>query len=213
MRGRLTVLATGFLPPAVGLALGLVVVLTSSAIGTAPWLLWAPLAVGLTTAAGALCVYGLHRWAELVALQPVRVRDVAVPIVAVAIVGALGINVTVLLPGAARTNWRNAVLVTAPLLAGIPAGGAMYGVRHIASKSHLIPTAGEQLALLLDLRRHLQRLLAAVGSVVALLTLQGGALLALERSMQTVFGSRSPQYVLVFGATGSLLVAMVYVPG
>jgi len=47
MRGRLTGPATGFVPPAVGLALGLAVVSTSSSLGTAPWLLWAPLAVGL----------------------------------------------------------------------------------------------------------------------------------------------------------------------
>ena len=213
MRGRLTGPATGFVPPAVGLALGLAVVSTSSSLGTAPWLLWAPLAVGLTTAAGALFVYGFHRWADLVAMHPVRVRDVAIPTATVAIVAVLGINVTWLLPGAARTNWRNSVLLTVSLLAAIPASGAMYGVRLIASKSHLIPTAGGQLELLLGLRRLLQRLLAAVGSLVALITLQGGALLALERSMHTAFGARPPQYVLVFGATGSLLVALVYVPG
>jgi len=213
MRGRLAGPATGFVPPAVGLAVGLAVVSTSSALGTAPWLLWAPLAVGLTTASGAVLVYGFRRWTELVALHTVRVRDVAIPTAIVAVVAALGTNVTWLLPGAAHTNWRNSLLLDIALLAAIPAGGVMYGVRHIASKSPLIPSAGGQLELLLGLRRLLQRLLAAVGSLVALVTLQGAALLALERSMNTAFGGRPPQYVLVVGATGSLLVALVYAPG
>jgi hypothetical protein len=36
--------------------------------------------------------------------------------------------------------------------------------------------------------------------------------MALERSLNRPFGDRPPQYILIFGAVGSLLVALVYVP-
>jgi hypothetical protein len=67
------------------------------------------------------------------------------------------------------------------------------------------------------LRRLLQRLLAAVGSLVALSTLALGAALALQQS-QTAGSADSrpaqlaPQTVLIFGGAGSALVALAYGP-
>jgi len=177
------------------------------------WLLWAPLALGVSTADGAVLVYGFRRWADLVALQRVRVSEVAAPIGAVAVISVLGINVTALLPGPAHTIWRNSVPLTLSLLTSIPAAGAMYGVRLVASSVPEISSTGGQLAMLLDLRRLLQRLLAACGSLVALLTLQASALMSLERSVHSAFGNRPPQYVLVIGGVGSLLTALLYIPG
>jgi hypothetical protein len=213
MRLRLRASAPGFAAPVAGFVLGVVLVWTYPGRAASLWLLWAPLALALSTASGALFVYGLRRWVDLNALHPVRVSDVAAPVVAAETVGVLGINVPFFLPGAAHANWRNSVLLTFALLAGFPAGGVMYGIRQVATSTPLCRTAGGKLALLVGLRRLLQRLLAAVGSLVALVTLQASALLALERSLNTSFGHRPPQFVLIFGAVGSLLVAQAYVPG
>jgi len=66
--------------------------------------------------------------------------------------------------------------------------------------------------MLIALRRLLDRLLSAVGPLVALGTLELGTLMALERSVHLHFGNRPPEYVFIFGGVGSLLVALVYVP-
>ncbi|WP_406045736.1 hypothetical protein OG799_15415 [Micromonospora sp. NBC_00898] len=89
----------------------------------------------------------------------------------------------------------------------------MYGVRHVASTWPVPNTPGERVVLLLALRRLLRRLLAAVGTLVALVTFQFGALMMLEKSTHLPLGDLPPQYTLVFGGMGSLLVALAYVPG
>jgi hypothetical protein len=82
MRRRLRASAPGFAATVVGFVLGLVLVLTYPDRTAPLWLLWAPLALALSTASGALFVYGLRRWVDLIALHPVRVSDVAAPVVA-----------------------------------------------------------------------------------------------------------------------------------
>jgi hypothetical protein len=198
--------------PMLGLVLGITLVLTFPNRAAPLWLVWAPLALAVSTAAGAVFAYGLRRWAELVALHPVRVRDVAVPLTAIATFSLLAVNVTDILSGPARGNWRNAVLVTLALLAGLPAAGVIFGVRYAACSEQLSRTLGGRLALLVALRRLLQRLVVPVGSLVALTTLATSALVALERSVHSQYGNRPPQYVLIFGGFGSLLVALFYVP-
>ena len=63
-----------------------------------------------------------------------------------------------------------------------------------------------------QLRRMLQRLLAVVGAVVALVIFIAGTWWLLERSLHKQFGSRPPQYLLIFGAFGSTLVGLIYRP-
>jgi hypothetical protein len=98
---------------------------------------------------------------------------------------------------------------------GVPALGVMEAIR-LAADNHPTPgTQGAQVALLVRLRQLLQRLLAAVGSLVALSTLATGAVLALQRSVSAEpggAGQQAPQSVLIFGALGSLLVAAFYAP-
>lgn len=212
MRQRLRAPAGQFAPPFIGLVLGLVLVVTSADRAAPQWWLWAPLALASSTAAGVVLVYGARRWTELSALHPLRMREVTTPVAAVVLGGTLGINVPVLLPGTDHADWRGGLLLTLPLIAGSTAGGAMYGVRHVASNLSQSPTAGAQLAMLIDLRRLLRRLLAAVGSLVALSALQAGAAMTLERSVNPAF-TRPPQYVLIIGGFGSLLVALAYAPG
>ena len=58
---------------------------------------------------------------------------------------------------------------------------------------------------MLTLRRLLQRLLIVAGTVVALTTFTTGTWWLLEHSLHAPYGNRPPQFVLVFGAYGSLL--------
>jgi hypothetical protein len=93
----------------------------------------------------------------------------------------------------------------------------MEGIRHAANNKLVSGTRGEQVAVLVGLRDLLQRLLPAVGSLVALSTLAVGASLTLEQSLaadsgQSAAATLPSQFVLVFGGFGSLLVAVFYVP-
>jgi hypothetical protein len=203
---------TRFSAPVFGFGLGLALVVTSSGRGTPPWLLWAPLAMALSTAAGVLLVYGIDRWRELIRLQPISARKVTPPVV-VLLFGAFATNVTFLLPGAAHANWRNSILATLPILTGIPAATAMYGVRWAAPAVRQIPSSGGQIAFLVGLRQLLRRLIGAAGAIVVLIVLQTSTLISLERSLDSPFGDRPPEYVLVFGGVGSLLIGAAYVPG
>ena len=98
------------------------------------------------------------------------------------------------------------------ILAAIPAAGVMYGIWRAAARELLPGKRGEQVDFLIALRRLLQRLLAAAGSVVALVTFAAGTWWLLEHSLHTQYGNRPPQFVLVFGAFGSVIVGLVYGP-
>jgi len=194
------------LPGAVGVALAA----STGGRGTDAWVLWVPLVVALTTATGALAVYGLRRWAELVELHPIEARVVVRPLAAGAVLALLAINIT---GATTHGSFVNGVLLSMATVLGSPVAAVMLGVRHVAGLSSQLPLRGEQLALLLDLRSLLQRLLAVVSVFLALLTLQTGAFLALQHDLGTDFGDRPPQYVLVVGAFGSFLIGSFYAPG
>src|SRR6266511_2700668 len=119
--------------------------------------------------------------------------------------------------GLGSSTWRSVTLLTFTILGSVPAFGVMDGVRRTAGNESALGTKGEQVAVLVTLRQLLQRLLAAVGSLVALSTLATGALLAAQPSLPAGSGDNvstelPPQSVLVFGGWGSLLVALFYVP-
>jgi len=202
----------GVAAPLVGALVGAALVVTSTYQRASLWFVWAPLAVALTTAAGVVFTYGLHRWTDLKALHPVRKRDVAWPVTGIAVFALALTNSTAFLPGPAREQLRGGLLTSFVLLAALPAAGVMYGVWHTARNELQSVSQGGLLGLLVALRRLLRRVLTAVGSLVALSTLTTGAALALERSHPGLFPNRPPQYVLIFGGVGSLLVAMVYAP-
>jgi hypothetical protein len=108
-------------------------------------------------------------------------------------------------------------LITVLVLGGVPATGVMEGIRHATVYQSAAGTRGAQVAVLVRLRQLLQRLLAAVGSLVALSTLAVGSSVVLERNLPGGAGDVGaarvpPQFVLVFGGLGSLLVALFYVP-
>jgi hypothetical protein len=121
------------------------------------------------------------------------------------------------LPGPARFNWRFVALMSFTIVGGVPAAGVMFGVRRAASDESAAGLKGEQVATLVALRQLLQRLLGAIGSLVALGTLATAAVLALQRSVPVGPGRSPaaelpPQVVLVGGGLGSLLVGLFYVP-
>lgn len=199
------------------------IVLTPSVTRSAPlWPVWASLAVAVTSTAGAVFGYGLARWADLSALRPVRLRAVVVPVAGLLTVAVLtglaGVALTVTAHQAA-TGWpafRGWALVSVTVLGAVPAVAVMYGIRHVADEGPAAGAMGEQVGALMTLRRLLQRLLGAVGSLVALSTLALGAAFALQQSLPA--GSahsraqQAPQTVLIFGGAGSVLVALAYGP-
>lgn len=195
-----------------GLVIGTAIAFSSYSNRTGLWLVWAPLAAALSAAAGVVSVYGLRRWDDLQVLNPTRIRDVAGPVVLIAIVGVLGVTSPDYIHGLPGSKaWSGLPVVVATVLAA-PAAGVMYGVRDAAHNSKRPLTYGGEVALLIALRRLLERLLAAIGSLVALATLQKGALLALQRTVGPQAGTQPAQFILVFGAFGSLLAGLVYVP-
>jgi hypothetical protein len=201
-----------------GFVLGVVIVLTPSTCRSSPlWAVWASLAVALTSAAGAVFGYGLARWSDLSALCPIRIRDVAVPVVSLVTLAAVVALASVVLTVTAHragTGWsavRGWALVSAAAVGAGPAVAVMYGVRHAASNGSAADTRGERVGALVALRRLLQRLLAAVGSLVALSTLALGAATA-EGCVRSGEGQLPPQTVLIFGGVGSVLVALAYGP-
>jgi hypothetical protein len=206
--------------PALGFAYGSVVALTFPHHAAPMWFVWATFAVAATTAAGALFAYGLHRWRELTELSTVHVREVIWPVAALVGVSLAGMNVTAFLPGPSHLNapggagsgLGSGLVGMFAILAAIPAAGVMYGIWRVAARDVLPGKRGEQVYLLLALRRLLQRLLAAAGSVVALVTFAAGTWWLLEHSLQTQFGNMPPQFVLIFGAYGSTIVGLVYGP-
>ena len=179
----------------------------SAARGAPLWPVWASLAVALTSTAGLVFGYGLARWADLSALCPVRVRDVAVPVaglLAVAVLAGLTGLALTLTAHRAGTGWqafRGWALVAVALLGAVPAVAVMYGIRRVAGGGPAASTRGEQAGALMALRRLLQRLLAAVGSLVALSTLALGAAFALQQSLSAHSRAAplAPQTVLIFG--------------
>jgi hypothetical protein len=81
-----------------GFVSGVLIVLTpSTARGAALWPVWASLAVAVTSAAGVVFGYGLARWADLSALRPIRVWDVAVPVAGLLAVAVLAVLVALAL--------------------------------------------------------------------------------------------------------------------
>jgi hypothetical protein len=203
-------------PVGLGAALGIGIVLTSSdAVRAAPlWWVWAPLAVALTTTGGAVFVYGLDRWAELTSDHPTSVRRAAPRIAAIGTIAAVSVVCAqLLLAGPTRGSWRFLALISS-FLGAIPAFAVTEGIRLTASEPAPAEPSGAQVAELLWLRQLLQRILAAVGSLVALSTLATGAVLALQRSLPAAPGGTAlpAQTVVIFGGAGSLLVALFYVP-
>jgi hypothetical protein len=199
--------------PAVGAVLGLLVVGTYPDRDAPLWTVWAPIALCLSVVSGLAISYGLRRWTELMAIQHLQLRPAALPVVGAAVLAVGLTNFTWVLGGDAHANLRNAVLGNFAMVAAIPLATVINGIRIAAGEEQPHLSNGQRLLRLLTFRDLLQRLLAVGGAIFGLTTLQTGSLLSLEHSLNTEFGERPPQYVLIYGAFGSLLILAIYVPG
>src|SRR5829696_385896 len=142
---------------------------------------------------GWVFVYGLNRWAKVSEEHKVRPSAVAGRIATIIALPFLVLIGSTQLPGSV---------------------GAMEGIRHAANNKMVSGTRGRQVVVLVGLRQLLQRLLTAVGSLVVLSTLAIGAWVTLEQRLaadsgQSAAATLPPEFVLVFGGAGSLLVAGV----
>lgn len=210
--GRASLL--GFVAPLVGLAVGGGLAVTAPHRSAPLWWIWAPLMVALATAAGGAVTYGVRRWNELRGLYPVKVADVWALVAVIGVGGVLGMSATAVMPSETPSDYRSGLLVRLVVLAGAPTIGAtMLSIRRAALDGPKKPGPGEKLAFLVALQRLLQRLLAMAGLLVALVTLEFGAFMSLQRSVQQPPANRPPEYILVFGGYGTLLVAAAYLPG
>jgi hypothetical protein len=203
----------GFVAPVVGLAVGGGLAVTSPHRSAPLWWIWAPLMVALAVAAGGAVTYGVNRWNELRRLYPVKVAAVWAPVAVIGVGGVLGMSVTAVMHKGTPTDYRSGLLVRLVVLAAAPTiGAAMLGIRRAALDGPNKPGPGEKAAFLIALQRLLQRLLAVAGLLVALVTLQTGAFMSLQRSVQQPL-AQPPEYLLVFGGYGTLVVAAAYLPG
>lgn len=197
--------------PAFGLLVGVTVVATFPTRSAPLWTVWAPIALALSTASGLAVNYGVNRWNDLVGIQPLRARTAAQPVVVCAGLILVATNVTWLLKGDAHADWRNTVLTGSALVASIPLASVINGIRLTAAPAEPA-SAGHQLLRIIRLRELLDRSLAVGGAILALITLQTGSLLSLQRSMHAPFGNRPPAYVLVFGGVATVILVLAYVP-
>jgi hypothetical protein len=193
-------------------AFGAAVVLTSQSRGSQSWLVWAVLAISLTAVSGIVFGYGLARWPEIVASHDLsRRRIVAYTLRVVGAVAGMSIVAAGLSlatqPGVsvvAGGSPRGPLLVSFAGLAALP---VLVGLAAVRERARMLDDAapGESAETVLDLRRLLAGLLAALGSQVTLATLALGA--ARE------FTADQPRAaVLVFGAAWSVVIAVAYVP-
>ena len=198
-----------------GFGYGLAVVLTFPQRHAPFWMVWMAFALATATAAGALAGYGRSCWHELTGelkdVYKLRIPQVAGPVAIIAILGLALMVIPPSLAEPAHVIVRGWLVPAFALLGAVPAAGVMFGVRRAAGDAR--PAAsGDLVDLLLTLRWLLQRLLIVAGTAVALTTFTTGTWWLLEHSLHAPYGNRPPQFVLVFGAYGSLLVGVVYVP-
>jgi hypothetical protein len=180
-------------------------------------LVWAAFAIAATTASGVLFVYGLGRWRALNELSVVNPAEVAGPVTALVVVSIAGMYLPAFLPGpfndgGVRDGLGSGLVAMFAILAAVPAAATMFGIWRVADRHVLSGTKGRQLDAIFALRRLMQRLLVAAGSVVALTTFTYGTWWLLEHSLHTKFGDRPPQFVLIFGGYGSVVIGVVYGP-
>ncbi|MGY0499373.1 hypothetical protein ACWZHB_12895 [Nocardia sp. FBN12] len=187
---------------------GLGIALSSRYRSDAIWPVWASLAVSLCSAAGLVGGYGLDAWRSVSHGQQIPLRNTAVPTALLGIGVLLVLSVGELSAARPGSGWRGDLLVAIACLGGGLAGATMFGIRHTANlplPQGTFEQREQAVVALVSLRRLLQRLTTALGSLVALSTLALGA---------SVLMTKNPakELVVVFGAGGSILVGAFYVP-
>lgn len=173
------------------------------------WLLWAPLALLLAGSAGASSAFGILSLLRLDESYALAWKPLVRTTLFVVVLMLAAVNATILLPDTDYTGPNN-LLISWTVIAGSPMALAMLAARQVII-TNWSGTKGEQIERLLELRRLVRSLLVAGGALIALVTLQAGAVMNLVREIDDSY-NRPQQYVLVFGIVGTLLVGSVYLP-
>ena len=171
--------------------------------------MWALFAIALGGAAGAVFLYGMNQWRALPGHTPQLERQVAVKttVLATAVLGSFA----VLAIGAGA--WRGPALMALAAVGAIPAAATMYAVEHMARLPCVPATPGARVARLLALRRIAQRLLPALGWLVALSTFALAASVQLYEQVENHDPSSrlaARLQILVLGFGGSALVGLLF---
>ncbi len=203
--------AAQFMYVVVGAGYGFVVTVGLAHRGGQPWLVWASLAVGLTSTSGFVFGYALRLAVPLTGPGGVARRKVAGYVGRVAALGVAMLMVGAVLSVAAGRNPAGrhdgdligTLLVVFAGLGAIPVIAGLGAVRERAIT--LAGAPGERIELIITLRQLLAALLAALGALVALATVALGAALQVTQRSQ-------PTEVVVFGAALSVIVAVSYAP-
>jgi hypothetical protein len=137
---------------------------------------------------------------------PLSAGDATSVVVTVMGAAVVLIVAAVVLAGRAVAGWRGLALIAVALIGGAPGAAVAGGIRSVASRMELDNHA-RCLEELVELRRLLRRLVAALGTLVTLSTLALGAALRMKGAL-----TLPTEAVVIFGASGSLLVGLAYGP-
>lgn len=189
---------------------GLAVTLSSAYRDSPLWLVWTVLAVSLCGTAGLVGAYGVAQWRELSGAAPLPPRRTIVPTVAVIGTSVLVIVAAELAAPQPWRGWRGDVLVFLTMAGASAAAAAALAVRAVARAipdpaATDLPACENAMVAVMRLRQVLQRLCAAGGSLVVLSTLALGVSALMTKA-------QSREFVVVFGAAGSLGVGIFYAP-
>jgi hypothetical protein len=191
-------------------AVGVGVAVSSARRSDPVWPAWAVLAIGLCVAASGVWIYGVHRWRDLRTVAVWRRREALLPSAIPLLAVVLGLALSTIAVGPGSTV-RGAVLCLIAAVGGSPAGAVIFGIRAMANRISQ-PEAGvgdlrvawREAGELRLLRRLLQRLGAALGTLVSLATLA----LGVNRPTPDTPAAT----VIVFGAFGTAVLALYYAP-
>lgn len=190
-----------------GVCLGVAIVVSLWEPDVPIWYFWAPLALVLSTSAGAAPGFGLTAIHRIKAHRSLRTPRLVTATIGVVLAMLILVNLPWLFPDS-DSIVQNGVLISWTVLAGSPMALALLGIRQVVARA-TTDTNGELIELLLELRGLARSLVVGGGALTALVTLQSGAVMSLQREIDPSY-ARPQQYVLVIGVVGTLLVGGLY---
>lgn len=195
-----------------GVLIGMIIVTNRGTWSDAGFQVWASLAVALTGAAGGVFAYGCLRRREVHRRWSVRVRLTARALLWWWLLVAFWIAAALLPVVRGDHVARGAALVATAMIGASPLVLAMHGLR-LAADADLHRATAEWLYDTPELAARVRGLLIAGGALVALATLALGASRGLPGNAVTEGGTpATPETVVVFGAMGSVVVGLIYIP-
>lgn len=168
------------------------------------WVIYAMVAVAMGAVAGEAFGFGVARWKEIVRIRAIRLVAV-LPMILVVLGLAVGLLAAApLIIGEKAVTPRGWWLSLIAIIGAMPTAAALAAIQRVAHRP-LPGPLGEQLGLLMRMRRTLSRLLNQLGLLVILVMAVNGAAWTGE-------GDVNHNVVIFSGAVGSLVVGVMFVP-